>query len=233
MTLTLSERMDFFKRFKDKDIEKLIELSVRFKMNRNHAKAEITDLLIRIKRENIEGLKKIKMEFELNGKWMELDFVNTLLYKKSIEKSKRDKEGEQTKTTQSKNSNPILDNQLKSIPHEFVKQNRGEPLRRWFDNNYFDLLIWENSSGEIVGFQLCYDKYYNQHALTWKRQTGYSHNKVDDGEGRPGKYKASPLLGLDDFFDYEKIADKFKKYSKNIDVNVSTFVYNKIIEYPN
>ncbi len=125
------------------------------------------------------------------------------------------------------------ENQMREINPDYVKQVPSEPDRRWFEDDFFDLLIWENEVGEIVEFQLCYDKRHDQHALTWKKQSGYMHNKVDDGENNPGKYKASAMLIPDGIFDFETIAEKFKRNSKDMDSNVSLFVYGKIKEFSN
>lgn len=121
---------------------------------------------------------------------------------------------------------------MKEILPKYVKQIPGESRRRWFEDHYFDLLVWENELGQIVEFQLCYDKLHNQRSLLWKEQIGYMHNKVDDGENRPGKYKATPILVDDGAFDFVAIAEKFNFKSKDIDPKVSTFVFNKIIKYP-
>jgi len=120
---------------------------------------------------------------------------------------------------------------MKEILPKYVKQIPGEPHRRWFEDNYFDLLIWENEAGQIVEFQLCYDKLHHQRSLIWKEKVGYRHNKVDDGENKPGKYKAAPIFLDDGLFDTAAIADKFRYKSKNIDKKVSTFVLNKINDY--
>ena len=114
---------------------------------------------------------------------------------------------------------------------KYVKQIPGEPYKRWFEDSYFDLLVWENESGQIVEFQLYYDKLHNQRSLTWKKQTGYMHSKVDDGENKPGKYKSTPILIDDGVFDFETIAEKFKNNSKYIDTKVSTFVISKLKKY--
>ncbi|OQX23675.1 MAG: hypothetical protein BWK80_24760 [Desulfobacteraceae bacterium IS3] len=112
-----------------------------------------------------------------------------------------------------------------------IRQNEGEPRRRWFIDDYFDLVVWLNDNEEIQGFQLCYNKSKNQHALTWHRDTGYMHNRVDSGEDKPGKPKGIPILVTDGFFDYEQIADLFKRESKYIDDNISELIYKKILEY--
>ena len=120
---------------------------------------------------------------------------------------------------------------MREINKKFVKQVDGEANRRWFEDNFFDLMIWEEKNGKIIAFQLSYDKHLNQHAITWNEENGYIHNKVDDGENRDGKYKASPVMLLDGVFDFKTIAEKFKKSSKGIETKISTFVYDKISKY--
>ncbi len=120
---------------------------------------------------------------------------------------------------------------MREINPEYVSQKKGEPHRRWFEDEYFDLLVWEDETGAIVGFQLSYDKKRDQRALTWKKQKCYIHDKVDDGESRLGRFKASPILLANGIFEYSKIAERFKKNSSEIDEVVSSFVYNKLKNY--
>ena len=60
---------------------------------------------------------------------------------------------------------------------------------------------------------------------------GRIHDKVDDGESRPGRFKASPILPADGIFQKDKIAERFRRNSKEIDKVVSSFVYNKLKAY--
>lgn len=116
--------------------------------------------------------------------------------------------------------------------YKHVRQIEGEAPRRWFADKYFDLIVWFDNENHIVGFQLCYDIFQTHRALTWRQETGYSHHRVDDGESRPGKMKASPILVSDGVFDYRKIAEKFKKESQEIETPIAMFVYKKLMEYP-
>ncbi len=111
-----------------------------------------------------------------------------------------------------------------------VKQYKDEPMRRWFVDNYFDLIVWFRNGG-IVGFQLCYDKTDNQHALTWYDGTGYLHNRIDDGENKPGKFKSVPILVPDGRFSNNAVAEIFIKESAELEPDISAFVYQKIIQY--
>ncbi|GAK59063.1 putative integron gene cassette protein [Candidatus Vecturithrix granuli] len=114
-----------------------------------------------------------------------------------------------------------------------VRQIQGEDKRRWFADHYFDLIIWYDAKEQIAGFQLCYDITHYHRALTWHRERGYSHNQIDDGENRPGKMKASPILVPDGIFDYPIIAEQFQHASRNIDPEIAAFVYHKILQYGN
>jgi hypothetical protein len=113
-----------------------------------------------------------------------------------------------------------------------VRQVAGEPTRRWYMDEYFDLVIWQMEGGEIVGFQLCYDKQRGEHALTWQSGSGFSHHEVDSGENRPGKYKATPILVEDGTFNMEEIALKFLGHSDALESQARDFIYNKLLQYP-
>ncbi len=111
-----------------------------------------------------------------------------------------------------------------------IAQIKGEPRRRWFTDDFFDLIVWFDSHDEISGFQLCYNKDRDERALTWKRPSFYTHHRVDDGEAKPTR-KATPILLADGMFDYNKIAETFKKESGALERAISNFVYEKLLQY--
>lgn len=113
-----------------------------------------------------------------------------------------------------------------------VRQNEGEPRQRRFTDDYFDLAVWLDPDDRIEGFQLCYDKTENQHALTWHKEFGYMHNRVDEGEDKAGKPKSIPVLVTDGFFPCQEIAESFKQESQSLDKKIAAAVYQKILEYP-
>ncbi len=113
-----------------------------------------------------------------------------------------------------------------------VRQISGEPERRWFHDDDFDLVVWFDSDGTISGFQLCYNKKENQYALTWHNDEGYRHNMVDNGEKTPGKYKAAPILIDNGRFHGKKIVENFYNASQNLEKKIADFVYEKIAGYP-
>ena len=116
---------------------------------------------------------------------------------------------------------------LKEISN--TTQRPGEPKRRWFHSPEQDLYLWQNESGEIVGFQLCYSKPYNERALYWTGDSGFSHYRVDAGEATVLS-KNTPLLSRDRFFDSEVILAPFWALAAALPKNVVDFVAARIQE---
>ena len=70
---------------------------------------------------------------------------------------------------------------LHEIQHEGPQP--GQPLHRWFQSDYFDVYLWYNGEGVLDRFELCYDRYGDEHALTWERGSHHlAHNAVGGGE---------------------------------------------------
>ena len=67
-----------------------------------------------------------------------------------------------------------------------ISQMSDEPRRRWFSDEYFDLIAWYSPDDEIIGFQLCYDKDNNERTLNWMNPSTWTHYRVDDGERLTG-----------------------------------------------
>ena len=111
-----------------------------------------------------------------------------------------------------------------------VRQVEGEGRRRWFLDDYFDLIVWYDEEQTIKGFQLCYDKKDHERAVTWTREDGYSHHKIDDGDVT-GRAKMTPVLVSDGIFARDDIADRFLENAADIDRDIGSFVYNRIKSY--
>jgi hypothetical protein len=107
------------------------------------------------------------------------------------------------------------------------RQNTNE-RRRIFADEYFDLYVWFSDNDRISGFQLCYDKGDFERALTWTEQNGFSHMKVDDGEGFDTPYKMKPVLVVDGIFDSNLIAGRFRIESALLDKSITEFVLEKL-----
>jgi len=111
-----------------------------------------------------------------------------------------------------------------------VRQIDGEPARRWFSDDCFDLIVWYRPAGAIDGFQLCYDKKGLERAVIWLEGAGLSHHRVDDGEGRPGKRKASPVLTPAGPIDHKALAERFTAHSGLLEEGLARFVLDRLAE---
>ncbi|MCJ8330213.1 MAG: hypothetical protein HRT89_10200 [Lentisphaeria bacterium] len=111
------------------------------------------------------------------------------------------------------------------------RQIDGEPRRRWFTDDDFDLIIWYTDD-EVYGFQLCYDKTNSERAFTWVANKGFSHQRVDTGEMYGfGPDNFIPILVPDGIFDAEKIAGIFREKSAELDSPVVELVLSKLNDY--
>lgn len=104
-------------------------------------------------------------------------------------------------------------------------------FRRLFSDEYFDLFVWYEKKGrEAVGFQLCYNKKYNEHSIIWDRRKGYLHSGIDSGENNPTANR-SPILVADGYFDNTGIAGVFRENSQYLEEDIAELVHQKLLEY--
>ncbi|MDO8988790.1 MAG: hypothetical protein Q7U91_04070 [Sideroxyarcus sp.] len=116
--------------------------------------------------------------------------------------------------------------------HRNVRQIPGESKRRWFHSENFDLIVWLSDDQDFVGFELCYDKLHHEHSISWNPSRGFAHMAVDDGEHRPGKYKASPVLVADGAFDGKRVYSAFLKVSPALPREIAVFVLQALRQHP-
>jgi hypothetical protein len=102
------------------------------------------------------------------------------------------------------------------------RQVPGEPRRRWFSDEQFDLIVWYDEEESVLGFQLCYDKAKDERALTWMAATGYNHRRVDTGEmyGRRTD-SLTPVLVPDGVFDPSDVARQFRLRARDLEPNLN------------
>ena len=116
---------------------------------------------------------------------------------------------------------------LKEFP---TTQVPGEPRRRWFADEYFDLIVWLAEDHSVDGFQLCYDLGPSEHALTWDRSNGYHHDRIDDGESSPTRNR-TPILVADGHFPVQEILSRFEDSAAQVDASIRSLVVEKIRAY--
>lgn len=119
---------------------------------------------------------------------------------------------------------------LKEIPE--TRQIEGEPRRRWFADEEFDLIIWYSARDEVEGIQLCYrEKGSVERALTWLKGKGFSHNKIDDGEGMPERHKMTPILVPDGVWDRNMVLEHFEVAGAGLEQEIRELVAGVLKEY--
>lgn len=113
-----------------------------------------------------------------------------------------------------------------------IRQIPGEFKRRWFSSEDFDLIVWLSDEQRFCGFELCYDKSQDEHSILWSETAGFRHMAVDDGEQRPGKYKSSPILIADGYFDAKRVHGLFLKASKSLPDEIASYVLQTLELHP-
>lgn len=100
--------------------------------------------------------------------------------------------------------------------------------RRWFQSEKMDLYTWHTDAGTIMGFQLAYDRLSSERAITWMRDKGFFHARVD--EGRPGFVASTPFLVPASGFDAYRVHCEFVTQAAQIDRTIALLVARKLRE---
>jgi len=103
--------------------------------------------------------------------------------------------------------------------------------RRWFTDDYFELIFWLDDDQDVESFQLCYDRGRNERALTWNRTQGLRHLIVDQGENSPLKNR-TPILHERGSVDRGDILGRFTRASALLPERIAEFVKDRIREVP-
>ena len=51
-----------------------------------------------------------------------------------------------------------------------AREESAEGNRRWFADDFFELIVWLDERSTVESFQLCYDRRRWQRALTWTKR---------------------------------------------------------------
>jgi hypothetical protein len=112
-----------------------------------------------------------------------------------------------------------------------VRQDHAEQRRRWFQDDYLDLFVWTDRGGELVAFQLAYDRAGDEHLLEWERARGYLHRRVEDGRGHFKGIGATPLLALGKRFPKYRVVMQFDARSATLEEPLRTLVRQRLGAY--
>ena len=102
--------------------------------------------------------------------------------------------------------------------------------RRWMSDDYFDLIVWYEPNGRLLGFQLCYDKPRRERALTWTLIGGFVYSRIDSGEQKPTADR-TPILMPDGPFPAEIVRREFLVRAAALPDEIGGLVLSKIDEF--
>lgn len=117
---------------------------------------------------------------------------------------------------------------LHEIGH--IRQDSDRGLRRWFQDDYFDLYTWQDANGALVAFQLCYQRNRDEGVVSWTAAEGFSHARVDSGE-HPFKHARSPLLRSDGTPPFFRIYSRFLDATRGFEAALREPLLERLREY--
>lgn len=112
-----------------------------------------------------------------------------------------------------------------------VTQVDQEPRRRWFVDEDLDLVVWLSDRAAVVALELCYDKLRHERAMTWSRERGYGHFRVDAGDETPMRNR-TPILVTDGAFPKEQVIASFTAASATLDPAIRGIVLERLQQFP-
>ena len=116
------------------------------------------------------------------------------------------------------------------LKREKRKSVRDDYKRTWMSDDYLDLIVWYETSNAIHGFQLCYGKPDDERALTWLKNRGFGHTKIDSGEDAP-EANRTPILLPDGTFPHEQVTREFRLRSEQLPKSLRSFVLAKLKQF--
>ena len=113
-----------------------------------------------------------------------------------------------------------------------VDQRDPQRTKRWFQDDYFDLFVWQDRAGDVVRFQLCYERdTRRERALEWQQGHGYQHLKVKQRYGSAPGRDHSGDMALDGVLPYVALKDRFAAAAPGLPAEILDFILDKLTEY--
>jgi hypothetical protein len=114
-----------------------------------------------------------------------------------------------------------------------VDQKRSGHTKRWFQDDYFDLIVWIDGDRFIEEFQLCYGREtLGERVFEWRRGRGFQHLKRDEqyGGSLVGEGDTWGLM-LDGAMPYVSLKARFAGASADLPEILREFIDAKLDEY--
>jgi hypothetical protein len=111
-----------------------------------------------------------------------------------------------------------------------VRQDSARGLRRWFQDDYFDLYVWQDHRGTPIAFQLCYDRGACEGAISWSAVAGFAHARVETGDV-PYRHRGTPLLREAGLPPYFRIYNRFLEAADRFEPRLRAMVLDRLRDY--
>jgi hypothetical protein len=108
-----------------------------------------------------------------------------------------------------------------------MRQDDPGAVRRWYQDDYFDLFLWLTPQRKVTAFQLAYERTREERVLSWSQMRGFAHSRVDSGENGPFDNR-TPLLIADDFCPIRVVCREFERRSATLDRTLRSFLIGKL-----
>lgn len=108
-------------------------------------------------------------------------------------------------------------------------QHEGEARRRWFTAADMDLFVWQDPGGELVGFQLAYDKPHREKAIYWRAGEALHHASVLVDGPAAGGHPGSALMVTDRAPDGWHVCGKLLRRGRNLDEQFRNAICRQIL----
>lgn len=114
-----------------------------------------------------------------------------------------------------------------------VDQRNRQRIKRWFQDDYFDLFLWQDPAGAILEFQLCYRRdTREERVLDWRRGRGFQHLKAEALNAASSFLEDDTwALRLDGALPYADVTRRFENAAPGLPADLARFVREKIDEY--
>jgi hypothetical protein len=112
-----------------------------------------------------------------------------------------------------------------------ARQPPGERQRRWFSAPAADLFIWTLDDATVSAFEFCYGQPNDEHALRWDAEAGFTHTRIDDGEGAAHEHR-TPIAVPDGAFDPATVALEFERLAAGLEPALYRFILVRLWGLP-
>ena len=114
-----------------------------------------------------------------------------------------------------------------------LRQPSAARVKRWFQDEYFDLFVWQDSRGGVLRFQLCYARdTRRERALEWQRGGSFQHLRVrqryDESRGREQSGEMT-LTGAG--VPHPSVRESFAAAADNLPARLRRFIELKLMQY--